>query len=210
MKLRSRAISRLSDAYSEGARYLDQNLDRIGCKGSHASRQGRRAELCARTGRKRRSEARRGRGQERWSRVSERARPTPSCSCLPPTACNFLAKALMRGLARHGRSPDDRWAGGAEVAARPGRSRKLTPPCVSLSPAARFLPHSRSLGPSSRLSPRLRVFLTSCLRPLCAFSLPPQRMEVVCSRAVRLEVVLPCTWIPIYAQIRTQAGRGSI
>lgn len=39
------------------------------------------------------------------SRVFERARPTPSCSCLPPTACNFLAKALMRGLARDGRSP---------------------------------------------------------------------------------------------------------
>lgn len=40
------------------------------------------------------------------SHVLNRARPTPSCSCLPPTACNFLAKALMRGLARDSRLPD--------------------------------------------------------------------------------------------------------
>ena len=169
MKLRSRAISRLSDAYSEGARYLDQNLDRIGCKGSHASRQGRRAELCARTGRKRRSEARRGRGQERWSRVSERARPTPSCSCLPPTACNFLAKALMRGLARHGRSPDDQSRRGwSRCAARPfsqaDSSLRLSFACREISTS---FPLARSIQPSLTPSPCLSYFLSSSF--MCIF-----------------------------------------
>lgn len=110
-------------AYGEG--YLDQNLDRNDRGGSHAPRVGKESQPGRRwkytkcwiarekngTEAARRGEARRGEGARResaWSRVSERARPTPSCSCLPPTACNFLAKALMRGLARDGRSPDGR------------------------------------------------------------------------------------------------------
>lgn len=163
----------LSGAYEESARYLNQNLDRIGCKGSHASRQGRRAENGYGSG-----EARQDGGQERWSRVSERARPTPSCSCLPPTACNFLAKALMRGLARHGRSPDRaREPAGLKSQRGPAVLPQVeTPPCISLSPrGSRSLGplRFRSLGPPNRLStpsPRLSYFLSSsfiCFFPGC-------------------------------------------
>ncbi|KZC09548.1 hypothetical protein WN55_00220 [Dufourea novaeangliae] len=118
---RSRGISGRNVAATRGekSRYLDQNLDRIGCGGSHAlQRAAKERETEVREARRRwRDTALRPKERERQrkrenrekqnggSRVSERARPTPSCSCLPPTACNFLAKALMRGLARDGRSP---------------------------------------------------------------------------------------------------------
>lgn len=111
-------------------------------------------------------EARRGGGQERWSRVSERARSTPSCSCLPPTACNFLAKALMRGLARHGRSLDDQSRRGwSRCAARPFSQ---APPCVSLSPRSFYLVPARSVHPAALTpSPHLSYFLSSSF--MCFF-----------------------------------------
>lgn len=105
----------------------------------------------------------------------------------------------MRGLARHGRSPDGQSRRGWSRCA--ARLFSQVDSSLHLSLAARFPPRFRSLGPPSRLSPRLRIFPTSCLRPLCAFSLPARLTKVVCSRAVRLEVALPCTWIPIYVQI---------
>lgn len=67
-----------------------------------------------------------------------------------------------------------------------------------------FLALSRSiLARSTRpvFSPCLRVSFLLLAFVLYTFSLPPRRTEVVYSRVVCPEVVLPCTWIPIYAQI---------
>jgi len=105
----------------------------------------------------------------------------------------------MRGLARHGRSLDGQPAGLKSLRG-PIVSRKLTPPYVSLSrceistsfPLARS---SQAVSHPVSASFLLLVFVFYVLFPCL------QRMEVVCSRAVRLEVALPCTWIPIYAQI---------
>ena len=85
------------------------------------------------------------------SRVFERTRPTPSCSCLPPTACNFLAKALMRGLARDGRSPRT-----SRREKERKRERERAERASTLSPFSRTL---HSLLPFSRLAFVLFSFL---------------------------------------------------
>lgn len=90
------------------------------------------------------------------SRVFERARPTPSCSCLPPTACNFLAKALMRGLARDGRSP--------RTSREREREREGLDSLRSLARSILFSPSPHSLLFSSlffSLPPSLLSFLSS-------------------------------------------------
>lgn len=157
------------------AGYLDQNLDRIGCGGSHALR---RANLEDGEGirwwkavvdERERKEAGWGGGGggsgeglkklSHRSRVFERARPTPSCSCLPPTACNFLAKALMRGLARDGRSPRTSRERGRERESREG------------------LDSLRSLARSILFSPSPHSLLFSSL----FFSLPPSLLSFLSS-----------------------------
>lgn len=129
------------------------------------------------------------------SRVFERTRPTPSCSCLPPTACNFLAKALMRGLARDGRSPR------TSRREKEERERERGERASTLSPFSRTL---HSLLPFSRFafvlfsfllaSPPLLPFLPHTpLLPLSLSSKGKVSTEVAFTSRVRLEVVLPCT-----------------
>lgn len=106
-----------------------------------------------------------GEGQKRQrSRVFERARPTPSCSCLPPTACNFLAKALMRGLARDGRSPrTSREPPGLKSLRSP--ARPFSPDSLLFSSPFFSLPLTPSLSHVVRVLP-----LFSPFRPLYAVS----------------------------------------
>lgn len=179
---------RFSNTYDANAYYLDQNLDRIGYGGSHASWQRRagwrRWKYTGIAQKLYGSGEVAERERARLSHVSKRARPTPSCSCLPPTACNFLAKALMRGLARDGRSPDSQ--------SRRGSSRGIGPflqvdsflrlfLSLSLFLIARFPLSSVHSAPV--LSPCLRVsFLLLAFVPY-TFSLPSRRTEVVYSRA---------------------------
>ena len=121
----------------------------------------------------------------------------------------------MRGLARDGRSP-------RTSREPPGLKsfRSLAHPFSPLLPTPSFLLFSfllasirsilvrsiRVLSPSLPFRP-LREFPSSSLGNLRSLSLYwPESPRRWCSRAVRLEVVLPCTWIPIYAQIRDSSS----
>lgn len=184
--------------------YLDQNLDRIGCGGSHALR---RANLEDEGGGIRWWKAvvdERGAGggsgeglkELHRSRVFERARPTPSCSCLPPTACNFLAKALMRGLARDGRSPRTSRREKERKREKEARGPRLS--LRSLAHSILFSPSPDSLLFSSLFfSLPLLSFLSSLIHlsslSLSLSSKGKVSTEVAFTSRVRLEVVLPCT-----------------
>lgn len=117
----------------------------------------------------------------------------------------------MRGLARDSRSPDSQSRRGSSRRAASAvlASWLLSPSSFSLYIFLSFLSLSRSLAARFPLARSTRLILSPCLRVsflliafvLYTFSLPPLRTEVVYSRAVCPEVALPCTWIPIYAQI---------